>query len=383
MGKLDKATTVKSTEAVANETSPTLPKLVTRVALDDFHEVAKSVLPERAYIYASSASNNKRRVQRYKDVWSELLFRPRIMRNVSLIDPTAHILSFKSRYPFFIAPMGLVGTIHAEGELALARAAARRGVHYCISTATTKSHEDVIKTFREEQTILKVDEGDQRGEPFFQLYVNSQRQVTQDLLSKIRALGYKGLFITVDTPVVGKRNVDRRLQAREMIEAGLDNEAATTKPAQKEHVEGGRVPPGVLSCSLNWDDLAWIRKEWDGPVVLKGVQSAADVKIAVDYGVQGVYLSNHGGRQLQDAPSSLDTLLETQTLYPEVFRKIEIFIDGGFSTGADILKAICLGATAVGIGRPFLYAVAGYGAEGAVKAVDSKSQPLGYSFGLC
>lgn len=370
-------TNVKSRDALVDMPSSSLPNLATRVTLDDFHDVAKAILPGRAYIYASSASNNERRVQHYNTVWSRLFFRPRIMRNVSIINPTTHMLSFKSRYPFFIAPMGLVGTVHAEGELALARAAAQRGIHYCISTAATKSHEEVITSFRKEQKILETVNGEHQSEPFFQLYVNSQRHVTQELLRKIRRLGYKGLLITVDTPVIGKRNADRELQAREMVAAGLDDKAAAPVPAQKTRVEGGRAPPGVLSSSLNWNDLVWIRKEWDGPIVLKGVQCAADVKMAADAGVHGVYLSNHGGRQLRDAPSSLHTLLETRALYPEVLGKIEIFVDGGFSTGADILKAICLGAKAVGIGRPFIYAVAGYGVEGALKTIDSKCQLRG------
>jgi L-lactate dehydrogenase (cytochrome) len=295
------------------------------------------------------------------------------MRDVSVVDTSTSMLNLRSRYPFFIAPMGLVGTVHEDGELALARAGARMGVHYCISTATTKSHEDIIRTFEaERQTQTSTGEKIQ-GEVFFQLYVHSQRQITQDLLRKIRALGYRGLFITADTPVVGKRIADRKLQAKEAIEAGLKDEGVTSTSTQNR-VEGGRAPPGVLSSSLNWNDLAWIRKEWEGPIVIKGVQCATDVKIASNLGVQGVYLSNHGGRQLQDAPSSLDTLLETRNLYPEVFGKVEVFVDGGFSNGADILKAICLGATAVGIGRPFMYAVAGYGTKGAMRVIDSELQ---------
>jgi L-lactate dehydrogenase (cytochrome) len=379
IGKLDeipsKTIRTSSTKAAATTIS-TVPKLATRVVLSDFAEVAKAVLAERAWIYASSTSNPDDRVKWYKQVWSQLFFRPRVMRNVSIVDPSTRVLSFPTRYPFFIAPMGLVGTVHAEGELALARAAAQRGVHYCISTAASKSHEEVISAFRAEQREQQQQQQATstvvQSELFFQLYVHSQREVTQTLLRKIRALGYKGLFITADTPVVGKRSVDRRLQAQEMIDAGLDSAA---KPTQKK-VEGGRAPPGVLSSSLNWDDLSWIRREWPGPIVVKGVQSAADVKMAAGLGVEGVYLSNHGGRQLQDAPSSLDTLLETRRLYPEVFGRLEILVDGSFSTGTDVLKALCLGATAVGLGRPFIYAVAGYGAQGALKAIDSRWCPV-------
>ena len=119
--------------------------------------------------------------------------------------------------------------------------------------------------------------------------------------------------------------------------------------------------------------LEWIRKEWDGPIVLKGIQSAADAKMAYDMGCQGIYLSNHGGRQLQDAPSSLETLLEIRSMNPELLGRMEIYCDGSFRTGADVLKALCLGATAVAVGRPFMFAAAAYGEKGVMRVIDSKS----------
>jgi L-lactate dehydrogenase (cytochrome) len=127
-----------------------------------------------------------------------------------------------------------------------------------------------------------------------------------------------------------------------------------------------------LSPYTTWEDLEWIRKEWEGPIVLKGIQTAEDAKLALDYGCDGILLSNHGGRQMHTAPSALMTLLEIRTYCPEVIGKMEIFLDGGLRDGNDVLKALCLGATAVGVGRPFLYALAAYGTKGIERCVDSE-----------
>jgi L-lactate dehydrogenase (cytochrome) len=350
-----------------------IPHLGLCVILEDFHEVAKSVLPEKAYIYISSTSSSSKRIAHYRRSWSQLALRPRVMRDVSSVDTSLKILSLDCPFPFFIAPMGLIGTAHSEGELAFARAAADSGIHYCVSTATSKNHEEIMECFQGQKQELELSAEPTRTGLFFQLYVHSQSQVTKDLLSRIRQLGYKGLFITVDTPVVGKRSADRRLQARELadleVTAGEDaNKAAIISKSGKLH--GGRAPPGVLSQTLNWEDVSWIRNEWQGPIVIKGIQCAEDASIAANLGVEGIYLSNHGGRQLQDAVSSLDTLMQIREQFPDLLSRVEVYVDGGFSTGADILKALCLGARAVGIGRPFMYAVAAYGTNGVMRAID-------------
>lgn len=136
--------------------------------------------------------------------------------------------------------------------------------------------------------------------------------------------------------------------------------------------------------ALKWEDLAWIKEAWGGPLVLKGIQTAEDAKLAVDYGCEGILLSNHGGRQLHSAPSALSTLVEIRLHCPEVFDKLEVFVDGGLRDGADILKALCLGAKGVGVGRPFSYALSAYGAAGVDRCVDSKYfNRLAYDFDLC
>ncbi len=181
----------------------------------------------------------------------------------------------------------------------------------------------------------------------------------------------------MDTPVLGK--ADRRYTAAGRGEARFRPAGAAScseaggSRTRSGVASGGRVGSGQLSANLTWEDIKWIRKEWEGPIVLKGIQNADDAKRAVEYNCHGILLSNHGGRQLHSAPSALMTLLEIRTYHPEILGKIEIFLDGGLRDGADILKALCLGATAVGIGRPFLYALAAYGSEGVERCAESES----------
>lgn len=334
--------------------------------LDDFYDVAVKKLEERPRIYISSISSSPQRYASYRDVWQAISFRPRVMRDVSAVpNATSMLMDQVSRLPIFIPPMGLIGVGHPDGELVFATASARAGIHYCISTATTRKYEDIVSAHKEEQCTTG-----KEGQLFFQLYVNSDAIVTSGVLSRIKGLGFKGLFITADTPVVGKRTEDRRLLARELLEA------EETAGAAAKRTTGGRAAPGVLSCSLNWNDLEWIRREWDGPIAVKGIQCADDALQAANLGIEAIYLSNHGGRQLPDAPSCLETLLDIRTLYPHLLDRLEIYVDGSFSTGADVVKALCLGARAVGVGRPFFYAAAAYGVEGVTKAVESKCKAI-------
>ncbi|KUL89316.1 hypothetical protein ZTR_03629 [Talaromyces verruculosus] len=241
-----------------HQTAP--PNLALCVTTQDFEAAAKTVLPNETWVYASSSAASGLSLQSNLDDWSRINFRPRIMRSVSLPNPTRSILGQPGSQPFFVSAMGVLGG---------------------------------------QQTVPEAAAGNAFG------------------------------------------------------------------PAL-----GGRPVPGSLDPGLNWEDLAWITDEWDGPIVLKGIQTVEDVKLAVQHGVQGVLLSNHGGRQIHSAPSALMTLLETRTYYPEAFDKLEIFVDGGLRDGADVLKALCLGATAVGVGRPYFYAMAAYGIEGVEKCTD-------------
>lgn len=207
---------------------------------------------------------------------------------------------------------------------------------------------------------------------FFQLYVNKDRSKTEALLAQIRRLpNIPAILVTVDAPVAGKREADERVRADTSIHSSMSGAQASN-----DKVGGGlgRIMGSYIDASLSWDDLSWLRRHWHGKIVLKGVQGAADAKQAIEAGVQGIVLSNHGGRSLDTSPPAILILLELQRCCPEVFDRLEVYVDGGVRRGTDILKALCLGATAVGIGRSFLYAL-NYGQEGVEHLVDRKLFP--------
>ncbi|KAJ5797306.1 uncharacterized protein N7503_006602 [Penicillium pulvis] len=343
------------------------------VTADDFEAAAKETLSEKSWIYASSSASSGLSHQSNLDDWSRINFRPRIMRNVNSIDTSRNILGRKSKLPFFISAMGTLGSSHPGAEPLLVQSATRKGVDAVISTATSKSLEAIMKAHQDEQERLGNLSPSRLA---FQLYVPSDRTKARDLIQRVKAAGYQSLWITVDSSTQGKRTADRYLQAQEKLDQGGEVVRQAAADNAFGPAFGGRPTAGYLHPALNWEDLAWISQEWDGPVVLKGVQSVEDVKLAVQYGVQGVLLSNHGGRQIHSAPSALMTLLEIRTYYPEAFDKLQVFVDGGLRDGADVLKALCLGATAVGVGRPYYYALAAYGGDGVDKCTEILTEEL-------
>ena len=372
LAKLNKPKETTSSPVNEVDAENKIPHVSLCVSCPDFEKVAKSVLPHKSYIYASTSANYGLSLQGNLEDWGRITFRPRVLRNVGDVDASRKIFGHNSPYPFYISPMGTLGTIHSEAELDVVRGAVKKGVHMVVSTASTRPTTQIADCHRAELQRHK-------GSPtrlFFQYYMPVDRTKAIELMHIVKEAGYKGLWITVDTPVLGKRTADRVLQAEEALAVGMHEEPTSTWETGDENAfappMGGRPTAGQLSPHTTWEDLSWIRKEWDGPIVLKGVQCAEDAKLALEYGVDGILLSNHGGRQLHTAPSSLMTLLEIRTYCPEVIGRLEIFMDGGLRDGADVLKALCLGATAVGVGRPYMYALAAYGGKGVEKVTDSK-----------
>lgn len=331
--------------------------------LTDFEKAAEQVLSKRAWTYYSSASEDLHSYRLNLTDWHRVTFRPRILRNVARVDMRRTILGNQSSLPIFIAPAALARLGHPDGELCLARGASKWDIPYGVSTASSVSAEDIASCMQEEPG---------RGCLFYQLYVKKKKPETQSLIRQAKSLGFKALLVTVDTPVVGKREEDDRYKAETALEAGI---SVPPVAALSSTVSDGETPifRGPYSSTLSWDDLRWIRQEWGGKICLKGVATVEDAVMACELGVESIYLSNHGGRQLDSSQSSLRTLLEIRKWHPEVFDRCEILLDGGVRRGNDVIKALCLGATAVGIGRPFMYALGAYGTEGVSKAIQSKS----------
>ncbi|CAJ2509451.1 Uu.00g144770.m01.CDS01 [Anthostomella pinea] len=363
------------------------------IALPDFEPAAKAVLSPNAYSYVSSSANSGLAHAANLSSWRRVSFRPRIwpQGGVARASARTSILGAGAAFPFYCSAMGQLGRAHDGGEVALVRALARRGVHGLLSTVSTQSMEEVMEAFEGEKRALEGggDEGKgasvNEGKPstgagvaaaeelppaqlHFQLYIPNDRSVAVDTIRRAKAAGFRSLWVTVDTPTIGKRTIDRRIQAQEALAMGLPVEAEKAGFGMRSHVDGGQ-----LNAALTWADLVWIREAWgDGPVVVKGVQSAEDARLALAHGCQGIVLSNHGGRQAHSAPDALTTLLEIRTYCPEVLGRLEVLVDGGCRDGADVLKALCLGATAVGIARPFFYALGAYGEKGVERCCDSE-----------
>ncbi|KAJ6080522.1 hypothetical protein N7467_010275 [Penicillium canescens] len=350
----------------------TLPDPSLCVTATDFEKVAKDVLSEKSWVYVSSSAASGLSMKANIDDWSLINFRPRILRSVDKMDTRKSILGSTSQFPFFISAMGTLGSSHPGAEPLLVRGATRKGLNTMISTASTKTLEEIMDAHIDEQRLLN---NQSPSKLSFQLYVPVDRTKAKSLIQRVKKAGFQSLWVTVDTSTLGKRTADRYLQAQENLAVPKETVVkAGTGEVNSENsyapAFGGRQVPGSVDAGLTWEDLDWISKEWNGPLVLKGIQSVEDVKMAVERGVQGILLSNHGGRQIHSAPSSLMTLLEIRTYYPEAFDKLEVFVDGGLRDGADVLKALCLGATAVGVGRPYYYALAAYGAEGVERCTD-------------
>jgi len=214
---------------------------------------------------------------------------------------------------------------------------------------------------------------------FFQLYVNSDHEKAKVLLNQLMELRprIKAIWVTIDAPVIGKREADERVKADESISA--PNSGQTAKN-DKKGGGLGRIMGAYIDSSLNWKDLSWIRETVgpNMPLVLKGIQTAADAKLAMEAGMDGIVLSNHGGRSVDTSPPAVLTLLEMHKSCPEVFDKIDVLVDGGIRRGTDIVKCLCLGAKAVGMGRHFLYSL-NYGQEGVEHLIERKSLVANWS----
>ncbi|KAI0968435.1 FMN-dependent dehydrogenase-domain-containing protein [Xylaria arbuscula] len=351
-----------------------VPHISSIVSPNDFEAAAKAAMPLKSWTYVSSSAHDGSALRGNLAAWRAVRFRPRIFSDVGTVDPRSRILGSAASFPFYVSAMGQLGRGHPVAEVGVVRALARRGIHGMLSTESTIKTEEIAAAFLEEKRKVlaeaRKDAESSRPEAHlhFQLYIPADRAVAVERIRRARATGaFRSLWVTVDTVVLGKRTADRQLQAAE---------ALATSPELEGHAERAgfgllsHVGSAQLNSSLTWEDVKWIKREWGGPVVLKGVQTAEDAAQAAGLGVDGVLLSNHGGRQMHDATDALTTLLEIRTYYPGLVDRIEVFVDGGCRDGADVLKAVSLGAKAVGIGRPFFYALAAYGEKGVERCLD-------------
>lgn len=345
LGDVEAATAIPATQLQPSaEPEPEYPHLTSIINVDDFEVVAQKYLSPEGWAYYSSAAEDETSRQDNARLFRKLKLRPRVLRDVSVICSDIEILGRKSSVPFFICPTGLSKYAHPDAELNLARAAGKEGVHQIIPTSPSLSLEQIAAA-RSSPTQTQ----------YMQIYVNRDRTKALTLIRRAEKAGTKGLFVTVDSPVLGKRERDDRLKALSLgssvPNAGVAKIASST----------------LLNPGLKWDDLEWMRSVTDLPLVLKGIQTVEDAVLAHKKGMDAIYLSNHGGRSQDTAQAPILTLLEIRKYAPELIRnpRLQIYIDGNIRRGTDIIKCLALGATAVGIGRPCLYSMTGgYGEDG-------------------
>ena len=333
-----------------------MPKLEACYNLTDFEAVARHVMKKPAWAYYSSGADDEITMRENHSAFHKIWFRPRVLIDVEKVDISTTMLGTKVDIPFYVTATALGKLGHAEGEVVLTRGAKKHNVVQMIPTLASCSFDEIVDAR----------EGDQVQ--WLQLYVNKDREITKKIVQHAEERGCKGLFITVDAPQLGRREKDMRSK--------FDDTGSNVQNAGGGNVDrsqgAARAISSFIDPSLSWKDIPWFMSITKMPIILKGVQRVEDVIRAIEVGVQGVVLSNHGGRQLDFARSGIEILAEVMPVLRERNwqDRIEIFVDGGVRRATDIIKALCLGAKGVGIGRPFLFAMSAYGLPGVDRAMQ-------------
>ncbi|KAI9276428.1 FMN-dependent dehydrogenase-domain-containing protein [Sporodiniella umbellata] len=359
-GKLEDTTVVVDRETIEErhiaEARRNLPKLREMYNAFDFEAAAKSILPPQAWAYFSSGSNDEITLRENHNAFHRIWFRPRVMIDVKNVDCSTTMLGSYSSLPLYISATALGKLGHPEGELVLTQACKKTNVIQMISNFSSCSLDELVDA-----------KGDQQAQ-WLQLYMNSDREVSKDLICHAEKRGIKGLFVTADTPQLGRREKDMR----QTYLKNVSEEDSDDDDDDEENHGATQALTSFVDSSLCWDDIAWLKSITNMPILIKGVQTAEDAVLAAKYGCQGIVLSNHGGRQLDFSPSPIEILPEAIAALKKekIGKEFEVYIDGGIRRGSDVFKAIALGAKGVGIGRPSLYAMSSYGVKGVERLLN-------------
>jgi L-lactate dehydrogenase (cytochrome) len=358
------------------------------LSIEDLRELAKRRIPRAIFDYAAGGAYEERTLLRNTADLDAMAFRQRVMVDVSNVSLATTLAGTSVSMPLAIAPTGLAGLFCADGEILAARAAAACGIPYCMSTMSICSIEDVRAATRQ---------------PFwFQQYLMKDRGFNQELIDRAAAAQCSALMLTLDLQVLGERRRDirnglaipPRLNWRNALEAAMKPSWALTVMFGKRRTFGnlaGRIGGSSairtlaewtatqFDPSANWQDVEWVRSRWPGKLILKGVLDAEDARLGLAAGADAVVVSNHGGRQLDGAPSSISVLRE---IVAAVDGRCEVLFDGGIRSGQDIAKALALGARGTLIGRSFLFALAAAGEAGVTRAIEIMRNELRVTLAL-
>lgn len=356
LGPLDPSTVLEPASTVpAVAAAAPLPPLDAQLNIDDFATTAKQVLSPKAWAYYSSASDDLLTKTHNNTAYTQILLRPRIFRDVRVVSTQTTLCGSPSTLPVFVAPAAMARLAHPTGEAGIAAACGKLGIVQCVSNNASLRPEQIAAARASPDQPL-----------WFQLYVQTERAKSEALLQRINALGFTAIVLTLDAAAPGKREADERAKNLGEATSGMSGEGV--KSGAKTEGLGKALFAGT-SADLTWADLKWLRAQTHLPIILKGIQTHEDAALAASdacaaLGVVGIILSNHGGRAADTAPPPVYTLLEIRRHAPSVLERLEVYVDGGIRRGTDVVKALCLGAKAVGIGRAALYGLSGYGPEG-------------------
>jgi isopentenyl diphosphate isomerase/L-lactate dehydrogenase-like FMN-dependent dehydrogenase len=322
------------------------------VRLDDYEPIARAAMAPDAFDYVAGGSWDESTLADNVAAWRRRRFRPRVLIDVGSVSTAASLLGVPAAMPVATAPMAVHGLAHADAEAGTARGAATAGVPFTLSTMSTCSIEEVAAVAPD-------------ATRWFQLYTQADPAESKRLVQRAAAAGYSALLLTVDLPRLGYRDRDRR-SGFELPELGnfRDTDGPNHRPDLPD--EGFERLETQEHATLSWADLAEIRSWSDLPLVLKGILTAEDARLAVDHGVDAIIVSNHGARQLDRVPATADVLEE---VVAAVDGRTEVWVDGGIRRGLDVVAALALGARGVLVGRPILYALAAGGADGVTQAL--------------
>jgi 4-hydroxymandelate oxidase len=338
--------------------------------LQEYERAAAERLPKMVYGYYVGGANDEHTLTDNRRAYDRIRLRPRMMMNVSQRSTATRIFDHQTNTPIMIAPTAFAGMAHADGELAIARAAGHTGTPMTLSTMSNYRLEDVSDAARDVPL-------------WFQLYVYKDRSVTEALVKRVEAAGYQALAVTVDTPLLGRREKDIRNEFH--MPDGLT--AANFYGSGMEHIEREISESGLASYikaqfddSLTWEDIKWLQSITSLPILVKGVLRGDDAAQAVAHGASGIIVSNHGGRQLDTAIATIDALPD---VVAAVGAQVEVYIDGGVRRGTDVLKAIALGAQGVMVGRPVLWGLAMDGEAGVAAVLNMLHEEFDLAMALC
>ena len=331
-----------------------LAAMTTPINVSEFEALARERMTQMAYDYYAGGAEDEITLRENREAFRRRVLRYRVLVDVAERDLSTTVLGHALPFPLLLAPTSMHKLAHAEGEVATARGAAELGALMTLSSISTVRMEDVAASAP--------------GAPrWFQLYCYSDRSVTEMLVKRAYEAGYTALVVTVDVPLLGRRERDfRNLFALPEGVTFANFEVPATAPGDSGSALTSWVST-LQTPTLNWDDLAWLRSLAPMPMLLKGIVRSDDARRALDLGVEGIWVSNHGGRQLDTSIASLDAL---PGVVEAVEGKAAVILDGGVRRGTDILKAIALGADAVAVGRPQLWGLAADGSNGVRRVLE-------------